>query len=156
MVLSAGYKSDLIEAVISVGFDRIDQIRSRIDQLQNFMTASTEFESLVLTFKRINNILKKQEDAYDIDPGLFKSPSEFRLWEAYEKFRDEVVGSMERGAYFEALNILVQLRKPVDDLFDEVEILTKENPRLRNNRIGMLQHLARLFLSLADFSKFSI
>jgi glycyl-tRNA synthetase beta subunit len=37
-----------------------------------------------------------------------------------------------------------------------VEILTKEEPKLRNNRVGMLQNVARLFLTLADFSKFSI
>jgi len=47
------------------------------------------------------------------------------------------------------------LREPVDELFDGVEIMTKENPRVRNNRVGLLQELARLFLSLADFSKFS-
>ena len=64
--------------------------------------------------------------------------------------------TVERGDYFEALNLMVRLRKPVDDLFDGVEILTKEDTQLRNNRVGMLQSLARLFLGLADFSKFSI
>jgi glycyl-tRNA synthetase beta chain len=63
---------------------------------------------------------------------------------------------MEERNYYEALELMARLRKPVDDLFDGVEILSKENPQLKNNRVGMLQALARLFLSLADFSKFSI
>ena len=39
--------------------------------------------------------------------------------------------------------------------FNGVEVLTKDRP-LRENRVGILQHLAGLFLSVADFSKFSI
>jgi len=37
-----------------------------------------------------------------------------------------------------------------------VEILTKESEALKANRIGVLQQLSGLFLSVADLSKFSI
>ena len=156
MMLRSGYESDLIEAVISVEFDHINQLRLRIDQLKKFATESKEFESLVLTFKRVTNILKKQEEPLNVNPGLFQETSESKLWEAYQELKDDVYRSLENRNYFEALNIMVRLRKPEDDLFDGVEILTKDNPPIRDNRVGMLQHLARLFLSLADFSKFSI
>lgn len=156
MMLRSGYGSDLIEAVISVEFDHINQLRLRIDQLKRFVTESKEFESLVLTFKRVTNILKKQEETLTVNPDLFKEKSEFKLWEAYQELKDDVYRSLEKRNYFEALNLMVRLRRPVDDLFDGVEILTKDNPPLRDNRVGMLQNLARLFLSLADFSKFSI
>jgi glycyl-tRNA synthetase beta subunit len=52
--------------------------------------------------------------------------------------------------------MVAKLRRPVDDLFEGVEILTKGDPELRKNRVALLQGLARLFLRLADFSKFSI
>jgi glycyl-tRNA synthetase beta chain len=48
------------------------------------------------------------------------------------------------------------IRKPVDDFFDGVEVLTKDDPALRNNRVGLLQQIAGLMLLFADFSKFSI
>jgi len=156
MMLRSGNESDLIEAVISVEFDHVTHLRSRIDQLKRFIKESKEFESLVLTFKRITNILKKQEESFTVDPGLFKEPCESGLWEAYQELKEDVYLSMEKRNYFEALNLMGRLRRPVDDLFDGVEILTKENPKLRDNRVGMLQNLAQLFLSLADFSKFSI
>jgi len=155
-MLRSGYESDLIEAVISVEFDHINQLRLRIDQLKKSVTESKEFESLVLTFKRVTNILKKQEESLTVNSDLFKEKSEFKLWEAYQELKDDVYRSLEKRNYFEALNLMVRLRIPVDDLFDGVEILTKDNPPLRDNRVGMLQNLARLFLSLADFSKFSI
>jgi glycyl-tRNA synthetase beta chain len=155
MALRSDYESDLVDAVLSVNFDHIHQLRSRIDQLRGFMTESEEFESLVLTFKRITNILKKEEKSFAVDISLFKEPCESRLWEAYEALKDDIHRASEQEAYLKALNLIVQLREPVDELFDGVAILA-EDGRLRNNRVGMLQDLARLFLGLADFSKFSI
>jgi glycyl-tRNA synthetase beta chain len=156
MMLGAGYTSDLVEAILSAGFDHVHELRFRIEQLEKFMTESDEFESLVLTSKRITNILKKQERTSDVDPALFKEPSEFNLWESYGKLKDDILQMMENKEYYEALNLVVRLRKPVDDLFDDVEILTKDHPQLRDNRVAILQTLARLFQSIADFSKFSI
>ena len=156
MMLGVGYTSDLVEAILSAGFDHVHELRFRIEQLKKFMTESNEFESLVLTSKRITNILKKQERTLDVDPGLFKEPSEFKLWESYGELKDDILQLMENRKYYEALNLVVRLRKPVDDLFDEVEILTKDHPQLKDNRVAMLQALAGFFQSIADFSKFSI
>ncbi|MGD9031011.1 MAG: glycine--tRNA ligase subunit beta [Desulfobacteraceae bacterium] len=156
MMLRSGYESDLIDAIISVNFDQINQLRSRIDQLKKFMTESEEFESLALTFKRVTNILRNQDESFPVDANLFRESCESKLWETYQALEDDIRVTVEREDYFEALNLMVRLRKPVDDLFDGVEILTKEDTQLRDNRVGMLQTLARLFLSLADFSKFSI
>jgi len=156
MMLRLGYESDLIEAVLSVEFDHISQLRPRIEQLNRFIKESNEFESLVQAFKRVNNILKGKKESPDVDPTLFKESCESELWRAYQEFKDDVHRLMEKRNYFEALNLMARLREPVDDFFDGVEILTQDNPPLRENRVGMLQNLARLFLSLADFSKFSI
>lgn len=156
MMLGAGYMSELVEAVLSAGFDDIYELRFKIDQLKTFMTESSEFESLVLTSKRITNILKSQKETKDVDPKLFKEPSEVTLWESYGELKDEVLQLMKNREYHDALNLMVRLRKPVDDLFDEVEILAKDQPQLKDNRVGTLQTLAGLFQSFADFSKFSI
>ena len=63
---------------------------------------------------------------------------------------------LERAEYYEALNLMARLRKPVDDFFDGVEVLTQESTALRENRVGLLQHLAGLFLRVGDLSKFSV
>jgi glycyl-tRNA synthetase beta chain len=155
MALRSGYESDLIDAVLSANFDRIHQLRSRIDQLRRFMTESEEFESLALTFKRITNILKKQDKTLAVNISLLREPCERKLWEAYEALKSDVHRLSRQESYLEALNLITRLRQPVDELFDGVAILA-EDAQLRDNRVAMLQDLARLFLSLADFSKFSI
>jgi glycyl-tRNA synthetase beta chain len=156
MMLRSGYASDFIEAVISAEFDRIYQIRSRIDHLKRFASESREFHELALTFKRVTNILKRQERTFEVAPELFKERCESALWEIYLGLRDDVYRCLDNRNYYEALTLMARLKPPVDELFDGVEILTQEDQIVSQNRIGLLQHLARLFFRVADFSKFSI
>jgi glycyl-tRNA synthetase beta chain len=155
-MLRAGYESGLIEAVISVGFDRINELRARIENLRGFVAESPEFEPLALTAKRVTNILKAEKEALEVDPVLFKDPCETALWSAYGHLKAELYSCLQKGSHDRALEILCKFRKPVDDFFEGVEILTKKDEALRANRLGLLQHLQKLFLSVADFSKFSI
>jgi len=156
MMLRSGYESDLIEAVISVGFDRIRKLRPKIDQLKKFSSESEEFNQLALTFKRVSNILKKQDKPFEADPVLFREDCERVLYETFQALKDDVYRSLKEEGYLEALGLMVKLRKPVDDFFDGVEVLTKDNQALRENRVGLLQQIAGLMLLIADFSKFSI
>ena len=156
MMLRSDYETDLIEAAISVAFDRINDLRARIEQLKKFAIESKEFHGLALTFKRVANILKKQEKSFEVDTTLFNESCESVLWNTLQALKDDVYGCLERKDYYRALGFLVRLRKPVDDFFNGVEILLKENEALKTNRIAILQHVARLFLSVGDFSKFSI
>lgn len=156
MMLRSGYESDLIEAVISVDFDRVQQLRPKIDQLKKFSSESEEFNQLALTFKRVSNILKKQDKPYEVDPVLFREDCERALWETFQAIKDDVYRFLEGEEYLVALGLMLKLRKPVDEFFDGVEVLTKDDQALRENRVGLLQQIAGLMPLIADFSKFSI
>jgi glycyl-tRNA synthetase beta chain len=145
MMLRANYETDLIEAVISVEFDRINELHPRIDQLKRFASDSVEFQELALAFKRVTNIIKKQEKRFEVDPALFKETSESALWDAFQALKDDVYRCMERKEYYEALGLMARLRKPVDEFFEGAEILVRDDQALRENRIGLLQQLAGLF-----------
>jgi glycyl-tRNA synthetase beta chain len=156
MMLGADYRPDLIDAVIAADFDRIKTVRPRIDQLKQFADESVEFPQLCQTFKRVSNILKNQETVFEPDPILFRDPSETKLWDAFQSVRAEVDRLLEQEAYLEALRHMATLREPVDAFFDGVEVLTREDQALSQNRIGMLQEIAGHMLLVADFSRFSI
>ncbi|MGE5838335.1 MAG: glycine--tRNA ligase subunit beta, partial [Deltaproteobacteria bacterium] len=156
MMLRSDYGYDLVEAAIAVEFDRINQLRSRLDQLQAFVKESAGFESFVLTFKRISNILKSQDEPVEVQPALFKVPCESKLWEAHQALKRPIEELIEEKNTYEALKLMATLKGPVDEFFNGAEILTKESPDLKKNRVGVLQALSRLFLKVADFSKFAI
>ena len=156
LMLGSGYESDLVESVISADFDRIRRLRPKIDQLKKFSSESEEFHPLCLTFKRVSNILKKQNIVFEPDPLLFREECETALWETFQSLKGDVYGCLEREAYLEALGFMVRIRKPVDDFFDGVEVMTKDDQTLRENRVGLLQQIAGLMTLIADFSRFSI
>ena len=156
MMLASDYTADLVDAAISADFDRIQRLRFRIDQLKRFASESDEFPQLCLTFKRVSNILKKEERAFEPNPALFREACETLLWETFRSLKDEVCRLLQQDAYLDGLRLMSTIRKPVDDFFDGVEVLTKDDPALRNNRVGLLQQIAGLMLLFADFSKFSI
>jgi len=155
MMLRSQYASDLVEAAISDDFDRILSLRPKMEQLKEFTLSSDEFAPLALTFKRVNNIIKKQSRAFEVNPELFSEDPEKDLWKTYQGLKDDVEGCIGKNAFLEALGIMVRLRTPVDRLFDNVEILTKDDA-LRENRVGLLQLISSFVLTVADFSKFSI
>jgi glycyl-tRNA synthetase beta chain len=156
LMIRAGYQNEFIEAVIPSDFNHIHLIRARLDQIRTYASRSEEFVALAITFKRIVNILKRQKEDFEVDPGQFQDPCETALWDRFRDLREQIMGHVSKEDYGAALDLLVRLRKPVDDFFDGVEILTRESQALKENRVGMLQHLAGLFLSIADFSKLSI
>lgn len=156
MMLRAGYESDTVSAVISHSFDRICDLRPRIDQLRRFSLESDDFQPLIVTFKRITNILKNQEQPFEVDPGRFEEPCETSLWKSYCLMKDDIQRLTAEKKYFEAMNLMAGLRSPVDEFFDNVEVFTKKDEKLKKNRVGVLQHIAALFLGVADFSRFSV
>jgi glycyl-tRNA synthetase beta chain len=156
MFLRRGYEAELIDAVFSVKFDQIADVRLRVEALHRFVGESEEFKGLALTFKRVSNILKGQEAHHTADPAVFTDTEEKALWDACGAVDHELASRLIRRDYDGALNLLIRLKQPVDDLFDGVEILTKKSQTLRENRLGLLQKVSRTFLSIADLSKFSI
>ena len=155
-MLRSGYNFDLVEAVISAQFDRINQLPMRIEQLRKFVAESKEVEAVALTFKRVKNILKNQKQQLEVAPELLKADCESALWNTYQSLKHEVDLCLEKGEYYKALNLMPRIGKPVDDFFEGVEILTREDPALRRNRVGLLQRISSLFASVADFSKVSL
>lgn len=156
MMRQSGYGSDLIEAVIATGFDDIRPLRAKIDHLKQFSEASDQFSGLALTFKRVSNILKNQDVSFDVDPSAFQEPSESVLWETYETLGKDIRCAIEGENFEETLGLMARFKAPVDQFFDRVEVLTQQSEILRQNRVGMLQHITALMGLMADFSKFSI
>jgi glycyl-tRNA synthetase beta chain len=138
MMLRSDYASDLVEAAISEEFDRILSLRPKMAQLKEFTLSSDEFTPLALTFKRVNNIIKKQSRTFEVNPEMFQRTLKKISGKPTRDLRMMWKACIGKNAFLEALGIMTRLRTPVDQLFDNVEILTGEDA-LRENRVGLLQ-----------------
>jgi len=150
-----GIAYDSIEAVLDHAFDDIADSSKRIRVFHEFRQQEN-FASLMLSFKRVGNILEGQPkgEAISVNPDFLKEPAEKSLYEELMKIRDAYVVSMNAHNYPEALEMMSSLKPVVDRFFDEVLVMDPDL-NLRNNRLAILSMIKRLFSMFADFSKIS-
>ena len=126
------------------------------------MNAVAEFEksdaaeSLAAANKRINNILKKNKDplANKVDTKLLENSHEKALNDRLETLKSGVHAFTEKQQYSEALNLLAELKSPIDEFFDNVMVMA-DDPKVKNNRLTLLSTMYQQFTKVADISKLS-
>ncbi len=146
----AGYRYDLVEAVLAVDWDVPVSAGRRLDAL----VAAREtglLARLYTAFERCHN-LSRGHGSTDVDPDLLAEAPEEELYRELEKAGPEVEVSLSRLDFAGALDALEPLCAPVDTLFDEVLVMA-EDPQLRDNRLSLLARVDALFNRVADFSE---
>ncbi|MDI6776076.1 MAG: glycine--tRNA ligase subunit beta [Syntrophales bacterium] len=149
-LLSQGYPYDVVDAVLTSGVSDIVRSVKKIEALKTFKSHA-DFEPLVIAFKRVGNIIGDFKEG-SVDPALFEMDEEKNLYDAFLKRKERVLTYTNSDDYRPALIELACLRKPVDDFFDSVLVMT-EDEKTRYNRLSLLREIFMLFHRIADFSK---
>ena len=158
-----GYASSAIEAVLQP-FGQISWLYTLpeiVAEASRFI-ATEDGRILAEANKRITNILKKSgyevpigfsPDLFEVkpDPGLFRDPAEFALWDALQRIGVESLALKQQQQFAESLRVLSQLGKPTKIFFDNVMVNTEE-PDIRDNRITLLQHARAYMNQVAELS----
>ncbi|KPK70644.1 hypothetical protein AMJ71_01290 [candidate division TA06 bacterium SM1_40] len=146
-----GIGYDLIDASLAAGFDDICEVHDRATAL-NRQRSGPEFVDLVIGQKRVSNILKGVPEPPLPDRSLFESETERLLLDKIESIDESLNQALRERQYDRALTLLLSLRKPIDDLFDDVLVMA-EDQAIRANRLGLVNAARKRFLQLADFSR---
>ncbi|HEX7185371.1 MAG TPA: glycine--tRNA ligase subunit beta [Thermoanaerobaculia bacterium] len=139
-----GYAYDEIEAALAVGFSNLPDLLARVDALHR-VRESADFLSVVLAAKRIANITKdatKDASEQPLDEPLLSEPAEKDLHAAFQDLRDEVEEAAAAGDYERCLRRIAGLAPVLDRFFVDVLVMA-EDPRVRQNRIALLQAIGR-------------
>ncbi|CAN5266990.1 glycine--tRNA ligase subunit beta [soil metagenome] len=107
--------------------------------------------------KRIANILRKAGEPFPAQPdeAALREPQERALFARLAALKQEIMPLVRDRAYREVLERLASLETPIDAFFDAVMVMS-EDPRLRRNRLALLNELRSLFLSVADLSRLQV
>jgi glycyl-tRNA synthetase beta chain len=149
ILVGEGYPADVVEAVLSVSLDDPVSTRKRTAVLSGWKNRP-EFSDLAGSIKRVANILKGRE-AGALDESLLKEDAERRLLGAYRDTEAAVAGFVRKEDFDGAMATLLALKGPIDDFFDGVMVMDKDEA-IRDNRLALLSLVRSLFLSLGDFS----
>ncbi len=149
--ISEGFRQDLVDAVLSAGFDDLVATKKRLEALVAF-SQDPNFEALMTTFKRVVNILPPDFTRDQVDPQLLTKEEEKALYQALLQLEGKAEELVAQEDYLEALKTIATLKEKVDAFFDGVLVMDKDEA-IKNNRLALLKRIARLFTGIADLSK---
>ncbi len=143
--------SGVIEAVLATGFDDIVTTVKRINALDRFRRRD-DFTDLITAFKRIMNITRKEKTSYVLNADNFTDNAETGLYNAWRQIAGKIDSQLNRNDFDQALRTVADLRKNVDNFFNEVMVMA-DDQAVRENRLALLQGIAGDFKKIADFAK---
>ncbi len=147
------FAPDLVEAVLSAGFDDVVDARRRLEALAGVKTRP-DFLPLAVAFKRVANIQEKAggAGASAVDPALLRDEAERGLHAEVERVEAEAAARKASRDWPAVLRSVATLEPAVAKFFDEVLVMAEE-PALRANRLGLMRRVGALFADVADFRK---
>jgi glycyl-tRNA synthetase beta chain len=157
--LTADHPTDVVNAVLATYDGDVAGAIGRVEALAE-LRGEPDFEPLALGFKRVVNILDKEEEAGlestgEVDPDRLEEPEEQDLYEAYRTYADRITSAVEARDWTAACEALIELKQPVDAFFDSVMVMA-DDEALKENRIALLGDIRDLFLQVADISKIQV
>jgi glycyl-tRNA synthetase beta chain len=147
-----GYSVQEVEATFEVDADWRTVV-SRLEGVRAFKSLP-EAESLAAANKRVTNILRKAENwvRVPVDSSLLQDDAERALHTALNTVAPQADAAFDRRDYTASLQALAALKGPVDAFFEKV-MVNVDDPRLRANRLGLLEQLQAAMRRVADLSK---
>jgi glycyl-tRNA synthetase beta chain len=153
-----GARHDLVDAVFSLGGqDDLLMVVRRVEALGKFLD-SDDGKNLLAGTKRASNILaieeKKDKRNFDGAPdvSLYKLDEEKALAKAIDQVRGEAGAAVAKEDFAAAMTAMAKLRPAVDAFFDKVKV-NDDEPKVRENRLKLLNEIRAATRAVADFSK---
>jgi len=154
ILLDRGIYYDVIDAVLAAEKNGdFNDIQLRIQIMQKWYHSDV-FRKIVNSSTRVMNLSKKGEEL-DVDDSLFKKKEEITLWRQFKKYDREIDKYINRREYCKVFTSLEELCVYVDDFFDKVLVMDREEI-IRKNRIGLIKKISILFNHVAVLSKISL
>ncbi len=152
-LIAGGLAQEVAQAATSVDFDDLRDCLLRIEAL-DAIRRQEAFVVLSGSFKRIRNITR-DNNATEVDEAFLQEPAELELYRVVQQVSEQALPLMEEQRYEEALQVLLQMKEPVDTFFDKVMVMA-EDPDLRRNRLNLLTGLRELVLRVGDISRMHV
>lgn len=153
-----GARHDLVDAVFALeGQDDLLMIVRRVEALGRFLDTD-DGKNLLAGTKRASNILaieeKKDKRSFDgaPDASLYSLGEEKMLATAIDQVKREASAAVADEDFAGAMSAMAKLRPAVDAFFEQVKV-NDADPKIRENRLRLLNEIRAATRTVADFSK---
>lgn len=145
-----GFRYDVIEAVVSCGYDNLTETLLRAEAM-NQMQATDTFAKVLTAFTRANNLAKKATGDTVHEADLVEDV-EKQLWSDVQFAENAIAAQVQNRQYAEALTVISTLEESISAFFDGVMVMD-ENEAIKNNRLALLARVSKLSSKIADLTK---
>ncbi|HEX2993686.1 MAG TPA: glycine--tRNA ligase subunit beta, partial [Anaerolineales bacterium] len=145
----AGYKYDVVDAVLAEQSDNPARAADAVKQLQLWVERE-DWQTILPGYARCVRIIRSAQlgdRPLTIDDKKFAEQAERDLYKAIQSSVVRPLSSVD-----EFLNIVVKLIPSINAFFDKVLVMA-EDQAVKENRLGLLQRIASLANGVADLSK---
>jgi len=153
-----GARHDLVDAVFALqGQDDLLMIVRRVEALGKLLDTD-DGKNLLAGTKRASNILAIEEKKDKLsfegapDPALYRLKEEKALAQTIAQVKSEASEAVGMEDFAGAMTIMARLRPAVDAFFDQVRV-NDDDPRIRENRLKLLNEIRTATHAVADFSR---
>ncbi len=151
-----GARHDLVGAVFALeNQDDLLMVVRRVEALGKFLDTE-EGKNLLAGTKRASNILsieeKKEKRSFQGAPNvaLYRLPEEKALADAIEQVKAEATSAVTKENFAAAMSAIAKLRPAIDAFFDKVKV-NDDDPKVRENRLLLLNEIRAATRTVADF-----
>ncbi|HAJ32798.1 MAG TPA: glycine--tRNA ligase subunit beta [Candidatus Atribacteria bacterium] len=149
--LEDGIRYDIIDAVLAVDSDGdLVDIKHRTKVIEEIYNQPI-FRNILNSSNRVLNLSKNNEET-EIDRSLLKEKAELNLYHNYKSIYPRIREFICNKEYNKVFKLLEDLCEPVDEFFDQVLVMDKDED-IRKNRIALIKKIGILFNQVADLSK---
>jgi glycyl-tRNA synthetase beta chain len=149
-----GIRYDIANAVLSEKWSDIFDSYLVADSMMTVRRDAAEFEKLVIGQKRVSNILEGKNPG-KVKKSLLKEKEEKELFNKAKEIEPALKKFIDKRDYIKGINQLKKIRPYIDNLFDNVLVMT-DDKKLRNNRLALLYYVRSLFHLFCDFEEIVI
>ncbi len=148
-----GFRYDVVEAVLAAQGSNPLAARRAAEELTAWV-GKPDWLTTLAAFARCVRITREYPEPFTVDPERLADGAERALWDACRKAEDDTAALSKAGTL--TVDTLLAAFVPhipaISKFFEDVLVMT-DDTAVRNNRLGMLQRIARLPEGVADLSK---
>ena len=148
LVKEENVSHDIIKAVTHQQIGVISHLLNKAKLLER-KRQDESFKQSQEALGRVVNIAKLELD-HQVTDELFENNSEQALYSAFNEIKSSYESNVSEGLFEDALQLLEQLAPKIEQFFDQTLVMV-DDEAVKNNRIALLNGIARLINQLANF-----
>ena len=148
-----GFRFDVVEAVLAAQGANPLKARRAAEELTAWV-GKPDWPTTLAAYARCVRITREHPEPFAVDPERLTESAERALWDSCRKAEEDTAALSKSGALTvdNLLAAFVPHIPAISKFFEDVLVMT-DDPAVRNNRLGMLQRIARLPEGVVDLSK---